>query len=78
MRTLSARKYKIWEDNDTSIEVERKNVHVVANRKMCSDDWVLRFYEIDNFNEPFKKDEYKNVSCSYIRQKIEDFFNTCK
>lgn len=36
----------MWSDNDSSIEIERKNIHINASRIICSNDWRIIMYNI--------------------------------
>ena len=78
MSRLSPRKYIIWDNSDSCIDVERRGYHIVASREMCTDNWVIRFYEKGNFNQSFIKEEHKQVSANFIRDRIEEFFNNLK
>lgn len=41
----------IWDDNNSSIEIEKKDIHVVASRIICSNDWRIIIYNIKNENK---------------------------
>lgn len=60
----------IWDDNDSSIEIERKKLHVKAHRMVCSDDWQILIYNIDNEDTFLYNKIIENTSDYQIREII--------
>lgn len=77
MSRLSQNKYKVWEDNDSVIEAERKGCRIIARREICTNNWLLRITSMKT-HETLCIENIQNESDNFVRSYIETFFSKYK
>lgn len=77
MKSLNGRYYEVWDDSDSTIQANRGIYAILAQRTMCTDNWILRIWK-DKEEKPFINEEINLVSSGTVRNRINDIFKELK